>query len=307
MPAVNRVERSASAIAARVRRRRSASSASEPTTPIEHEQNQRDQIDDLGQGTDSLAPRGAGGSRTKRRVEGAEDHDRDQVEGGLAQPRQDRGGEQLADRLLGDDPEYDQRTRRWNQRSERAARGEGPCGEAGSVAGLAHLGQRHRSDRRRGRQARAADRAESGAAGDRGQGQAAAAVADELRGNVEEVAARTRGKAQVGHQQEQRQDAELVFRDHLERGHPRLDQRRLGRNHQGDAANPDQDQSHPDRHPRAKQQQQDDDSDQTGKFGRDHGCFRQAARTNSKAMNSAKTTHSTRSQRSGRWSSSVCS
>ena len=76
---------------------------------------------------------------------------------------------------------------------------------------------------------------------------------------------------------------------------------------QGKAADPDQDQPDADRHAGAEQHQEGHDPDQAGEFGRDHGCFGHAARANSKAMNSAKTTHSTRSQRSGRWSSSVCS
>ena len=110
---------------------------------------------------------------------------------------------------------------------ERAARRHRAGGQRVRVAAPAHLRQGDETDGGRGGEARAIDRAEAGAAGDGGNREAAAAMAEETRRHVEEIAAGIGRETQMRHQHEQGQRAQLIARHGLEQQHAGLDQRRL--------------------------------------------------------------------------------
>jgi hypothetical protein len=80
----------------------------------------------------------------------------------------------------------------------------------------AQFGQRHLAHRRRGGQRRAADRAEAGAGADRRHADAAAAVAEEGLGRLEQRLRHAAQRGELAHQQEQRHDRQAaVGVDHL--------------------------------------------------------------------------------------------
>ncbi len=74
----------------------------------DHQQDQQGQVPDVEQGLAALRPGRARRGRAELGIEPAHDDDGDDVEDRLCRRRDQRGDEQLADRLLGDDAEHDQ-------------------------------------------------------------------------------------------------------------------------------------------------------------------------------------------------------
>ena len=124
--------------------------------------------------------------RREVRLAAHDKRDRDAVEQGCEEPRDERRHEQLGDVLLGRDGVDDEDDRGRDEDAERAADRDRAGGEARVVAVAPQLRQRCPSERGGGRDRGAADGAEGRAGGDHRHGQAAAEVADESARRPEE-------------------------------------------------------------------------------------------------------------------------
>ena len=127
--------------------------------------------------------------------------------------RHHRGHEQFADRLLGEDGVDDQRDRGRDHDAQRAARCKSSGGQAPGIAVTAQLGQRDLSHGRGRGERRAADRAEAGAGADCGHRHAAAAMTEKRADEAEQAAAQAAMRGELTHQQEQRDDYQVVVRE----------------------------------------------------------------------------------------------
>ena len=134
----------------------------------------------------------------------------------VTQHRDDAGqngrDEQLADGLLGEDGVDHERHRRRDHDAQRAAGGQCAGRERARVAEAAQLRQRHLPHRRGGRDRRPANRAEARAGADRRHGNAAAKVAEERADEAEQRLRQAAMGGELAHQQEERNDDEVVIR-----------------------------------------------------------------------------------------------
>src|SRR5690606_8812186 len=163
----------------------------------------------------------------------------------------------------------------------------------------------HRCSRR---EARAVDRAEAGASGDRRNRESSSAMPEEPRRESEEIAARTGDEAQVRHQHEQRQRAELVARHRLEDEHAGLDQRGLETERKNQAAEPGDAEGDADRHAGEQQDQKHDHAGESQARLADQRVLRPSAPlSDSTKSTSSVSTAAMRSGRYGMPSSSLAS
>ena len=123
---------------------------------------------------------------------------------------QDRGHEQLADRLLGQDGIDHQRHGRRDHDAQGAAGGQRTRGQRAGIAIALEFGQRHLAHGRRRCQGRTADRPEAGAGAYRRHRDAALAVPDEGADEPEQGTAQAAMGGELAHQQEQRNHHQVV-------------------------------------------------------------------------------------------------
>jgi len=156
----------------------------------------------------------AGGSEC--RIDPCHHQHADGIEHGAENTGNERGDEQLAERLLGQQRIDHQDDARRNQNPERAAGGDGARRELVVIAVAAHFRQRHRRDGGDGGQRRAADRAEAGAGADRGDGQTAAQMADKGVDESEQIARKPAARGEDAHHQEQWDHRQAVIAHRVE-------------------------------------------------------------------------------------------
>ena len=182
---------------------------------------------------------------------------------GQQQAGQNPRQQQLADRLLGEQPVDDERGARRDEDAERAAGGDHAGREPVAVVVAPHLRQADLAHGHRRGDARSRHRGKSGAGEDGGVREPAAHMADPGIGGGIEIARHARHRAEIAHQHEQRDDGEVVDRGVLigiaaERGERGL---RPVEDRKADDA--DQQHGDADRHAQRHQQQQHPDADQS--------------------------------------------
>jgi hypothetical protein len=120
------------------------------------------------------------------------------------------GHEQLADGLLREDGVDDQRHRGRDHDAQRASGGERPGGQGARVAKALELGQCHLPHGGGRGQGGTANGTEASAGTDRSHGHAALHVAHECFHELEERSAQTPVRRKLAHEQEQRDDHDVV-------------------------------------------------------------------------------------------------
>ncbi len=231
----------------------------------EGEQQQR--RPDVAQRREALRPRAARAGRQVARPRHADDRDGDHVHGDGEDAGQDAGDEQLADVLLGDQPVDREHRRGRDHDAERAAGGDHAGGEGLRIAVAPHLRIGDLRERRRGRDRRAADRRKAAAGRDGGDAEPAPEMAEEGVRGAEQLAAHAGGGGERAHQQEHRDDGEIVVghrahggvADDLEGGRAADDV--------GEAADAHQSHRHADRHAQQHQHEQDDETEDGNRVG----------------------------------------
>jgi hypothetical protein len=140
------------------------------------------------------------------------DRDRDDVADRSDDPRNERGGEQLGDVLLREDRIDDERDRRRDEDAKRAAGGERSRGEPTRIVIAPHLRQRNLRDRRGRSDRRSRHRAERRAREHGGHRHAAPEVTDQCVREAEECPGEATLGRELPHEQEQRDDGQVVNR-----------------------------------------------------------------------------------------------
>ena len=210
-----------------------------------------------GKAAQAFSKRSGRNDRTRLGLQPDVHANRDRVAERCDDSRNQRGQEQLADRLLRDDAVDHQDQRRRDQDAQRSAGGQRTRCQRPGITRAPHLGQRHRGHRRSGRDRGPADGAERGAPADCRDGQPAAAMPHPGAGRVEQGSAEPGASRQLAHQQEQRQHRKRVARHPAERrGVQQIEERRPSRDG-GEAEAADQEHRHRDRHPQCDQHQAD--------------------------------------------------
>ncbi len=199
------------------------------------------------------------------------DGDHDRVEDHRQQARHHPGREELGDVDLGHDPVEHQDHRGRDHDAQRAPRRDEAGGDPGLVAGAAHLGQCHLRHRGGRGHRRTVDGREAAASRHRGQRQAAAAVVQPGAAGREQLGTHARMGREGAHQDEHRDDDEVVVRQHRQRHVGQQVQARREPPQRGEARHARDAHGHADGHTQCHQREHADKAQQGDEITI-HGC-----------------------------------
>ena len=174
------------------------------------------------------------------------------------------------DVLLGDEAVDREHDRRRDQDAERAARRDHAGCDIVAVAEATHLGQRDVAHGRRGRDRRAADRGEAAARADGGEREAAAEVAEPGVAGAKQFLRHPRCGREHAHQDEHRDQAEVVVGRRAHRRRREQVERRAPAGDRGEPADPGQRHGDADRHPHQHHQEHRRETRNGDEIGRAH-------------------------------------
>jgi len=209
---------------------------------------------------------------TDLRLEFCPDQDRHDKEHGQEDTGQDARHEELSDRLLGHDAVDDENGAGRDKDAQTSPRGDDACGQCRVVVVFLHFRQGHGGHRRCCGAGGAADGGEPGAGPDGGDGQAAGKMPQKLVGRVEKTAAHAGMVGHLTHEDEQRNDGQVVGAEHREKiagnqvqgSIPGNEQAEAGKTHKG------HDEAHRDLE---EHESHEDDEAQEAHRGRRHHSF----------------------------------
>ena len=246
--------------------------------PPHNQRKQKERFDQAGQRRDSFLQRRPGRRDAEIGIEPGPDQNGQDEKNSEQDARQHAGHEELADGLLRHDPVDNEDRAGRDQDSQTASGGDNPRGQRGIVPVFFHLRQCDGGHRCRRGAGRAADRRKPGAGSDRGDSQPPGEMSEKLVGRTEETAADPRMVGNLSHQNEQRDDRQVVGTEH--RKEIPCDQVQGGTPGSQKAESKETDEGHDETYgnPGKHQNDEEGEADQACRDGRHRFTVRPAAR-----------------------------